>query len=75
MNELDSVVLRRDFPDHGLAAGDMGTVVFLYPDGRGMEVEFLTADGRTVGILTLDEADVRKAGKGEILHVRTFSAP
>ena len=75
MNELDSVVLKRDFPEHGLAAGDLGTVVFRYPAGRGLEVEFLTADGGTVVVLTLDEADVRKAGKGEILHVRTLSGP
>jgi hypothetical protein len=70
MNELDSVVLRRDLPDHGLAAGDLGTVVFRYPDGRGLEVEFLTADGRTVVVLTLDEADLRKAGKGSEKHLQ-----
>ncbi|MFO8173412.1 MAG: DUF4926 domain-containing protein [Longimicrobiales bacterium] len=75
MNELESVVLKRDLAEHGLAAGDLGTVVFRYPDGRGLEVEFLTAHGETLAVLTLDEADVRKAGKGEILHVRALSGP
>ena len=73
MKELDSVVLTRDLPKHGLAAGDLGTVVFRYPDGRGLEVEFLTADGETLVVLTLDEGDLRKTGRGEILHVRALS--
>ena len=75
MNELDAVVLKRDLPEHGLATGDVGTVVFRYPDGHGLEVEFLTADGGTLVVLTLDEGDMRKAGKGEILHVRALSGP
>jgi hypothetical protein len=75
MKELDSVVLKRDLPKHGLAAGDLGTVVFCYPDERGLEVEFLTGDGETLAVLTLDEGDLRKTGRGEILHVRALSKP
>ena len=37
---LDTVVLNRDLPGHGLRAGDLGAVVELYqPDG--VEVEFV----------------------------------
>ena len=75
MKELDSVVLKRDLAEHGLTAGDLGTVVFRYPDERSLEVEFLTADGKTLVVLTLDEGDLRKTGEGEILHVRALSNP
>ena len=75
MEELDSVVLMRDLPKHGLTAGDLGTVVFRYPDKRALEVEFITADGKTLVVLTLDEGDLRKTGSGEILHVRALSSP
>lgn len=45
--ELDTVVLERDLPDHGLRRGDLGAVVHVYrPDG--LEVEFVTASGRTL---------------------------
>src|SRR5436190_1264796 len=39
---LDTVVLNRDLPKHGLCRGDLGAVVELYePDG--LEVEFVRA--------------------------------
>ena len=38
--ELDTVVLQRELPEHGLRAGDMGTVVFPGADFKF----FLTAD-------------------------------
>lgn len=45
---LDTVVLERDLPDHGLRKGDLGAVVEVYePDA--IEVEFVTASGRTAG--------------------------
>jgi len=34
-----------------------------------LEVEVVTAEGRTVAVLTLTEADVRPLDSGEILHV------
>ena len=43
---LDTIVLNRDLPDHGLRKGDPGAVVEVYePDG--LEVEFVTASDRT----------------------------
>lgn len=32
-------------------------------------------DGETLVVLTLDEGDLRKTGRGEILHVRALSSP
>jgi len=55
---LDTVVLARDLPEHGLKAGDTGAVVEIYPPD-GLEVEFVTASGRTKALLTLKTSDVR----------------
>lgn len=54
---LDTVVLVRDLPEHGLRCGDLGTVVEVYePDG--LEVEFVTAAGATHALLVLTLDDV-----------------
>lgn len=53
------VELVRDFPAHGLAAGDVGTVVGSYGN-VGYEVEFISG-GRTVAVVTLAEPDIRLA--------------
>ena len=34
IGELDTVVLTRSVPEHRLAEGDLGTVVFRSPDGE-----------------------------------------
>jgi len=70
MNEFERVVLKRDVPEDGLVAGDVGTVVHVYGAGEGYEVEFLTPSGRTIAVATLDAEDVREAGEREVLHVR-----
>ena len=70
MRELGTVVLKKPFPEHGLVAGDVGTIVHRYPDNRASEVEFVDADGNTIAVLTLDDAAVRPPAAGEILHVR-----
>ena len=68
--ELDIVVLRHDIVDHGLKAGDIGTVVHCYKGAGALEVEFVTAQGSSVAVLTLSLADVRPFAGREILHVR-----
>ena len=66
---LETVVLTHDFPAHGLKAGDLGAVVEVYePDG--VEVEFVTAGGRTQAVITLAAADVRKVGPQDMVAVR-----
>jgi hypothetical protein len=70
MKEFEPVVLNRDMPEEGLVVGDVGTVVHVYEDGKGFEVEFLTPSGRTVAVATLDADDVREAEEREVLHVR-----
>jgi hypothetical protein len=67
--ELDTVVLLNDRPDAGLRAGDLGAVVHVYaPDA--VEVEFVTAAGRTLTILTLGSDEVRPVRDDDLLTVR-----
>ena len=74
IQELASVVLTREKPDHGLKEGDIGTVVHRYGDGQTYEVEFVTGEGRTVAVLTLPSEEIRPMRGQEILHVRALSA-
>ncbi|NMQ19029.1 DUF4926 domain-containing protein [Candidatus Competibacter phosphatis] len=70
---LDTVVLARDLPEHGLRQGDIGAVVEVYePDG--VEVEFVTGSGRTQALVTLTATDVRPVGDSEILAARSLAA-
>jgi hypothetical protein len=66
---LDTVVLKRDLPEHGLRRGDLGTIVELYPPSN-LEVEFVTGTGKTEALLTLSESDVRAAGDSDLIAVR-----
>ena len=74
IRELDTVVLSRDFPEHGLNRGDIGAVVHCYKGGKGFEVEFITGQGETVAVMTLNNQDVRPMQAEEILHVRQLKA-
>ena len=66
---MDTVVLNRDLPEHGLRTGDLGAVVELYGTD-GLEVEFVQASGRTKALLTLKTSDVRSVADRDILAVR-----
>ena len=72
IQELDMVVLTRDLDDHGLKRGDIGAVVHKYGK-NGFEIEFTTAEGKTVAVLTLTGDDIRPLHGREILHVREMS--
>ncbi len=66
---LDTVVLSRDLPEHGLASGDVGAVVEVYPPD-GLEVEFVTGSGETQALVTLRQSDVRSVEADEMIAVR-----
>lgn len=72
--ELETVILTHDMKEHGLREGDMGAVVNVYGDGEAGEVEFVTATGRTVALLTLKSSDARSVESNDVLHVRAISA-
>jgi hypothetical protein len=67
---LDTIVLDRELPEHWLRKGDLGSVVEVYePDG--LEVEFVTASGRSAALLTLNDRDVRPATDDDLVSVRS----
>lgn len=66
---LDCVVLRKDLPQHGLRAGDVGTVVEIYKS-NAFEIEFVSGAGMTRALVTLRRNDVRHVSRNEILAVR-----
>lgn len=69
--KLDVVVLEKDLPALGLKKGDLGAVVERYePDG--LEVEFVTASGRTEALTTLNESDVRSVVENDLVAVRPY---
>lgn len=68
----ETVVLLRDLPAHYLRAGDLGAVVEVYePDG--LEVEFVTASGKTEALVTLTTRDVRPIADTDLIAVRSLA--
>lgn len=66
---LDTIVLDRDLPEHGLRKGDLGAIVEIYePDA--FEVEFVTASGRTAALLTINARDIRPVADDDLVSVR-----
>jgi len=74
IKELDQVVLTADVPAEGLVVGDVGTVVLVYRDGQAYEVEFMTLEGRTVAVVTLEASQVRPVGQREVVHARELAS-
>ncbi len=71
---LDTVVLDRVLKEHHLRKGDLGAVVEVYePDG--LEVEFVTASGKTQALVTLRERDVRGVHDQDLVAVRKVERP
>ncbi len=73
-SELDTVVLLRDMPEAGLRVGDLGAVVEVY-GVNALEVEFVTASGRTLALRTLAASDVRPVRDDDLLAVRPATRP
>lgn len=74
IQEHQRVVLEVDVPAKRLVRGDVGTVVHVYADGRAYEVEFVTLDGKTAAVVTLEAEQVRPVGAREIPHAREPAA-
>jgi len=71
IKELETVALTIDIPKYNLRVGDVGTVVMVHNNGEAYEVEFITTDGFTIAVETLQSKHVRSTfGKKEIMHLR-----
>lgn len=57
MFRRDTVTLRSDRPDLGIAAGQVGAVVLVHDD-LNYEVEFVGEDGQTLAQVTVQEASL-----------------
>ena len=73
IKEHERVVLKTSVAAEGLEAGDIGTIVHVYPDGQAYEVEFVTLDGMTAAVVTLEASQVRPVGRREIPHAREMT--
>lgn len=55
---LEIVTLNHDISEYGLEEGDAGTVVDVYENGEAYEVEFMTDEGKTIALLTLNSTEI-----------------
>ncbi len=70
ITEHASEVLTEDIAAFGLQAGDVGVAVHIHREGAAYEVEFMTLDGGTLAIETLEASQVREAESRDVPHVR-----
>jgi len=70
---LDPVVLTQNLPEHSLKAGDVGTVVDVYRNGEGYEVEFFTLTGETLAVATVSAVQVRAVNAREVANARRLA--
>lgn len=71
--ELETVLPNRDLPEHRLRSGDLGAVVHVY-EPNGLEVEFVSASGKTEALVTLEATDVRAVADGDLIAVKRLDA-
>ena len=73
ISELDTIVLTKDLQKHNLSKGDVGAVVMVYNDGEAFEVEFVTLNGETIAVETINAEFVRAVNNNDIMHVRELT--
>jgi hypothetical protein len=70
IQEFEQVALVVDAPEYGFVVGDVGTVVDITTDGKGITVEFFDFVGKTLAIVPLYASDVRPVSANEVMHAR-----
>lgn len=74
----DRVALRTSFPEHGLRAGDVATLVDFvdHPSSgsRGCVLELFNAVGESIGVVAVPEDAVEPLRADEVLAVRPLTA-
>lgn len=64
------VVLASPLPALGLEPGDVGVVVHVHAQAAAYEVEFMSLDGRTIGVQTLRADQLRAVSASAVPHER-----
>ena len=73
MQLLSTIILEKDLPSLRLKRGGLGAVVEVYePDG--LEVEFVTASGKTQALVTFTRSDIQAAADMNIFMMRSVEA-
>jgi hypothetical protein len=72
--EHAQVVLACPLPALGLEPGDVGVVVHVHARGAAYEVEFMSLDGRTIGVQTLRADQLRAVSASAVPHERVRAA-
>ncbi|MBC3784808.1 DUF4926 domain-containing protein [Spirosoma utsteinense] len=70
MDEFDLVVLQDNTANERLRAGDVGTILTVYNEGKAFEVEFVTLTGESVAVETLLPHQIRMVRSSEVMAVR-----
>lgn len=75
MELFERVVLLEDLPGTTFVKGDIATIVEIYPDNDGYELEFFAVDGSTLGVepVTIDKVMSCK-GLKSVLHIQNLAA-
>ncbi len=75
MELFERGVLLEDGPDTTFIKGDIATIVEIYENGKGYEIEFFAADGTSLGVETVVAHSVMscKGIKG-VLHIHNMAA-
>lgn len=73
--EYSSVIVTRDIPSVGLAAGDVGVIVMVHKDANkatiGYELEIFAVNGDSVDTVSVGVNDVRAASDNDRTHARS----
>ncbi len=75
--EHEQVVLTAEVTgDEGeaLEPGDVGAIIHLHPGGEAFVVEFISLDGETVAIATVQASQARPITSADLTHARTVQA-
>ena len=72
--EHERIVLTADIPEEGLKAGDVGTIVHIYPQHAAYEVEFFSLDGNPVAVATVEREQARAVTREDVTHARSVKA-
>ena len=70
IKELERIFLIEDLTGTPFVKGDIGTVVFIYPETKAYEVEFFAVDGSSLGVETVPAHLIKSVqGIKKVLHI------
>lgn len=74
IREFERAALTVDLPQFGFQAGDVGTVVDITTNGKGVTLEFFNFVGETVAVVPVSIDQVRPLNPNDLIHVRVVKS-